>query len=80
MGSLPTGLPASFKQQGSTVHSPWQELGGQVSDDNIIDADFVCISRSRLRVLIRDAVRLITEIVGLIFISSMLSEQLYFGI
>ena len=38
---LLTGLPASFKQQQrSTIHSPWQELGGQVSDDSICDADF----------------------------------------
>ena len=38
--NLLTDLPVSFKQQGSTVHSPWQELGGQVSDDSICDADF----------------------------------------
>ena len=75
--NLLTDLPVSFKQQGSTVHSPWQELGGQVSDDSIFDACFVCISGSRIRVLIRDAVRSI-KFVG--FISSMLSEQSYFRV
>ena len=79
MSILLTGLPASFKQQQrSTIHPPWQELGGQVSDYSICDADFVCISGPRIRVLIRAAVRSIAEIVGVIM--DMLSEQLYFGI
>ena len=76
--NLLTDLPVSFKQQGSTVHSPWQELGGQVSDDSIFDAGFVCISWPRIRVLIRAAVASIAEIAGVIM--DMLSEQLYFGI
>ena len=78
MLNLLTDLPVSFKQQGSTVHSPWQELGGQVSDDSIFDAGFVCISGPRIRVLIRSAVASIAGIAGVIM--DMLSEQLHFGI